>query len=642
MNVSSISPQLKDMRCPVPLRPIKAWLMWRYEQMPGEPKARKVPYYTDGTPRRRHGTPDDKARLVSFEAAKAAAIRKGFDGIGFATLEDWGVTVVDYDDAAPEDVEHLNAGTYAEFSPSGNGVHAFFFGVLRNRKSHQSQGWPWGFETFSRNGFVTFTGNILPDAPLDTITRIPEAVLQVYRERFPEGPSAGDKAPSGPEGYSLDQVKAWLEVLDPDMAYDDWLTIGMALEADFGGDGLELWDEWSSAGSKYPGSEALEQKWRSFGQRGGVTIGSLKKLAAAAGAVVGGPVASVEEFEDLGIDAEDVKRAARFEVIPAGEFIKRPPPQWIIKDVLPKADLGVVFGESGSGKSFVMIDIAMAVARGVPWRGRKVQQGRVVYVAAEGGGGFRNRLKAYAHQHDIDLGKVDFGVIHAVPNLLEKIDIKDMVRAIGKADLVVFDTFAQVTAGANENSGEDMGLALANARAIGHATGAVVILVHHSGKDASKGARGWSGIRAAADFELEVLRLEEKRWIRTTKQKDGDDEAQWGFGLGQVEVGVDEDGEAITSCVILEADAPVQGRGAKVKERRFGPWEAAVLEALAEFELAEDRVHRAELTARVVAAKPDGDMPDWRARESIGRALTSLKKASVIGEVADHVYRRWD
>ena len=88
-------------------------------------------------------------------------------------------------------------------------------------------------------------------------------------------------------------------------------------------------------------------------------------------------------------------------------------------------------------------------------------------------------------------------------------DISELVRAVtasGGADVIVVDTFAQVTPGANENAGEDMGLALANARALAAATGAVVVLIHHAGKDAAKGARGWSGIKAAADAEIEIIR----------------------------------------------------------------------------------------------------------------------------------------
>mgnify|MGYP003346413027 CR=1 FL=1 len=109
-------------------------------------------------------------------------------------------------------------------------------------------------------------------------------------------------------------------------------------------------------------------------------------------------------------------------------------------------------------------------------------------------------------------------------------------------DVVIVDTWAQTTPGANENSGEDMGKALAHCKGIHRATGAMVMLVHHSGKDASRGARGWSGLRAAADVELEVVRADEARSLTVTKLKDGEDGAEFAFRLESVVLGLDEDG----------------------------------------------------------------------------------------------------
>jgi RecA-family ATPase len=175
--------------------------------------------------------------------------------------------------------------------------------------------------------------------------------------------------------------------------------------------------------------------------------------------------------------------------VQAGSFASGKPMGWMIKDVLPRAEVVMVYGESGSGKSFVVLDLGGAVARGTEWRGKRTKKGRVVYVVAEGAAGFRNRLKAYAAKHGIDLTDLDVWVIHAAPNMLLKEDALDVCKSIlasGGADLVIVDTFAQVTPGANENAAEDMGKALAHCRGIHVATGAVVLLVHHSGKDQSR------------------------------------------------------------------------------------------------------------------------------------------------------------
>lgn len=247
----------------------------------------------------------------------------------------------------------------------------------------------------------------------------------------------------------------------------------------------------------------------------------------------------------------------RFAVQPAHVFADGPPPTWLIKGLLPKADLAVLFGESGSGKSFLALDLAVDVALGTPWRGKRTKRGRVVYIAAEGVGGFRNRLKALAMQRGLALDEIPVGVIPDAPDMLARADALDVAKAIvaaGGADLVVVDTWARVTSGANENSGEDMGRALNHCKGIHTATGALVLLVHHSGKDASKGARGWSGLRAAADVELEVLRNDNARSVTVTKQKDAEDGAEFGFRLNTVVLGVDSDGEEITSCVVAYND----------------------------------------------------------------------------------------
>jgi hypothetical protein len=170
--------------------------------------------------------------------------------------------------------------------------------------------------------------------------------------------------------------------------------------------------------------------------------------------------------------------------------------------------LAVMFGESGSGKSFAL-DLAVATWLGTPWRDRRVREGRWPTSQPKGQGAFACRLKALcaAARH-----RARAHCAHGAgrcPQLDGKQDALDVARAIvaaGGAQLVIVDTFAQVMPGANENAGEDVGRALKHCKGIHRATGAMVLLVHHSGKDASRGARGWSGLRAATDVELEVVR----------------------------------------------------------------------------------------------------------------------------------------
>jgi KaiC/GvpD/RAD55 family RecA-like ATPase len=610
-NVHRITPHLRDVEAPAAIRDLPAWVIWRFEDNPGGGKPRKVPYYANGGKRHgEQGGPKDTSNLVTFDAAKAAAARRGYDGVGFAALQQFGICALDFDNCITDgkihpQVEALLSDSYAEFSPSGQGIRIFFKGDLGNGKAIRNV--DFGMECFSTRGFVTFTGNTLDITELlgntDVVAPLPEVVQQLHRERFTRNTSEPlETGTSGePAGLTMAQIEECLAALPTDLHYDDWLLVGMAIHCETQGEGFEIWEDWSGHSPKYTNREYNEERWRSFGKGSGnqVTGRSLVHLANEHGAKIrlNGP-ASMEEFEALGEEydgdfekleplAGTEEKPMRFQVLSASEFTNRPAPSWIIKHVLPKAELVVLYGASGSGKTFMALDMAGAIARGVDWRGKKVKQGRVVYIAAEGAGGFRNRVQAYAQQHELDLEALNIGVIHAAPNLLLKEDALDVAKAIkaaGGADVVVVDTFAQTTPGANENAGEDMGKALAHCKGIHRATGAVVVLVHHAGKDPTKGARGWSGLRAAADAELEVVRGTTGRALRLSKQKDGEDELEWGFDLEQVQIGVDEDLEPITSCVVIEAQMPVINAG---PVRKLGPVEKAVNDVIQEFAIAQ-------------------------------------------------------
>lgn len=639
MNTVTSIEAVAHITCPDALRDLPGWLIWRFEpnDNPGG-KPRKVPYYANGGRRAGvQGRPEDREALTSFDAARAAAARRGFDGVGLAPLPDFGVVALDFDNCVaggeirPEVLDLLST-SYAEFSPSGNGIRAFFRGQLGNLKAH---GEPFGFETFSSKGFVTFTGNVLPSVEIlgneNEIAPVDQPVLALVAKRFKrelelkDGPANSDTPPLGMTPAQIDQA---LEVLPSDLDYDTWVQVGMALHHETGGTGFELWDAWSQRSSKYTEREYGMARWNSFGKGDGkvVTARSLVRLANEHGAHLDLSMASADEFDSIGTADFPTGAAAplkppRFTPVSVGEFAGRPPPTWVIKGVLPKAELVVLYGESGSGKSFMALQLAGAISRGVPWRGHRVKQGRVVYIAAEGTGGFRNRCVAYAQAEGIDLADLPLDIIADAPNLLLKEDAKDVAKAIGKADVVFVDTWAQVTPGGNENAGEDMGKALSHCKGIRRATGAVVVLVHHSGKDASKGARGWSGLRAAADAELEVVRSPGGRMMRTAKQKDGADDLQWGFALETVQLGVDEDLDPITSCIVVDAEVPT----ARVL-KAMGPKEAIVNEVIQEFAKAQTK--GIEVTAVIVEAVKRMDPPQEGKRDTrkqhARRALESL------------------
>ena len=624
--VATIAPQHRSIEVPEELQALPGWLVWRYEQYPGEPKPRKVPYYVDGG--RRYGvqgSPQDRGKLTTFAMARDEAMKRNFDGIGLALMPDWGVTALDFDKcvgpngALPHEIVEIIGDTYSEYSPSGEGVRAFVRGDLGNHKSH-AEGGRYGFETFNTNGFVTITGRHTPYCEImgleNTIAPASQQVIDLAARRFVRTASVGTDDPAdfmiGHEpklGLTIDRMQELLGALDADMGREDWIKVGMALHHECEGDdtGFELWDDWSSEGATYPGTEGLRMQWDSFDRRVGsgqrqITMATVIKMVKRAGgsaSVNPTQAVSVNELKHVVEMATETAAAnpttgmrtpvdfdGKFHVVSAGDLARRKPGDWLIKGVLPQAEIAVLFGASGSGKSFVGIDLLAAIARGQAWRGRKSKKGRALVIAAEGGGAFGKRIEAYARHHEMNADDLEMGIIVAPPNFMLKEDITELVKAVtaaGGASVIMVDTYAQVTPGANENAGEDMGLALANARALAEATGALVILVHHSGKDAHRGSRGWSGIKAAADVEIEVLRHENgSREIRITKMKDGDDGLAWGFKLEIVEVGIDDDGEVITSCVAIEAEMPASNADDKPRKgiKKLGRVATHILETI--------------------------------------------------------------
>ena len=445
---------------------------------------------------------------------------------------------------------------------------------------------------------------------------LPDALLQLWQAEATVQEPAATAAPSG---AAPERIRGILSRIDPDIDYNDWAKVGAALHHESAGAswGLDLWDEWSATGSKYKSRDDLVPHWRSWGRYQGRMV-TLQWLMGQAGGV------DADDFDDLTVVPQQPPKPPRFEIVSLTDFSAGSPPEWIVKHWIARAGLGIIYGESGAGKSFIMLDLAMHIATGRPWNAKRVRQGRVVYICAEGQAGFRNRVRAYCQQHEIDPATVQIGVISDVPNLLLQDHqlLSERVNAWGGADVVIIDTLAQTTPGSNENSSEDMGKALSHIRAMHSATGAMMLLVHHAGKDLTRGARGWSGIKAAADSEIEITRDGDQRQVRVSKQKDGEDGLGLHFVLREVALGFDSDGDAITSCIVEYVDPPAQGKA----REPGGTWPVMVWRAVLEMhELTGDGADREAVLQRAIDQMPRDPDKDRR-RENARRALEGLVK----------------
>lgn len=256
--------------------------------------------------------------------------------------------------------------------------------------------------------------------------------------------------------------------------------------------------------------------------------------------------------------------------------------EWLIKGIITRGEVSIWWGQPGCGKSFILTDAALGIARGGivdgRWFGQRVKQGLVIYQAGEGGLGLKRRLRAYRQFHNIPPGAdLPFILLPSRINLWEADTDTDRFIEEIKAwkqfydaplELVVIDTMAAASTGANENASEDVGRVLQRCHRIAEQTGAHVALVHHTPKGGGS-ERGWSGIRGNVESSIEIIRTNDKieeeypnggrkvrdrreMWIR--KQKDGEDGACWSFFLKPVELGKDQHGDAITSCVVGRKD----------------------------------------------------------------------------------------
>lgn len=244
---------------------------------------------------------------------------------------------------------------------------------------------------------------------------------------------------------------------------------------------------------------------------------------------------------------------------------------YLVKGVLQRRSHAVLYGAPGQGKTFVALDIAYHVASGRDWQGHRVAKGLALYLAFEGVGGISRRGAALMRHYGND--DVPLYVEAADYNLREPAGRKalgDMMAGLPeKPALIVIDTLARAMKGGDENSAQDMGALNDAVGALIEATGACVLVIHHSGKNKASGARGSSALLGAIDTELEVADYA----ITPTKQRDLEMLDPMGFRLHPILLGTDEDGDDITSCVVMPVKVVPNSAGAKLRGNMRRAWD---------------------------------------------------------------------
>lgn len=313
---------------------------------------------------------------------------------------------------------------------------------------------------------------------------------------------------------------------------------------------------------------------------------------------------------------------------------------WAVKHILPADSVGVMFGGSGTFKSFIALDLALHVAHGLPWCGKKTKRGPVIYIAAEGGAGLWRRIEAWHKERRLSFDSIE---MYVVPVSLDL--IQDSMAVVSAAErvgvmpaLVVVDTMSQTFSG-EENSANEVANYL---RVLGTSFRAIwraaVLVLHHSGHMATERPRGSSAIRANVDFMFGVFRDEQEMLARVEchKQKDGDQFKELPFALNLLQLGFDEDGDAINSLVARHIETEEELQARKESEASRGACgQDKVLFSLAQLGMTYEALRMAYYSTFPAGTKPH------TMKVAMQRAWKNLELQGKVGKGKDPKTNLW-
>jgi hypothetical protein len=236
--------------------------------------------------------------------------------------------------------------------------------------------------------------------------------------------------------------------------------------------------------------------------------------------------------------------------------------QDLVRNLLPLIGLVVIYGPPKSGKSFWLLDLFLHIALGWQYRGRRVFQGSVIYIAGEGAEGVRRRIEAFRRWHRLEGKRVPFFLLTVPPDLINDVDalIQQIAEQLAIAGFdrpvaIAVDTLNRTLVG-SESRDEDMGAYIKALGKIIETFKCAVCVVHHTGKDERVGPRGHNSLSAAADIQIKVSRSD--GGIISAKvelAKDSAEGEQVASLLQPLDLGTDEYGDAISSCVVIQVSA---------------------------------------------------------------------------------------
>jgi hypothetical protein len=283
-----------------------------------------------------------------------------------------------------------------------------------------------------------------------------------------------------------------------------------------------------------------------------------------------GPKGDVSDWIAAGGTADELERLAagaardggpepRFRLVRFRDIRLGTSSYWLIKDIIPREGLVVVWGSPICGKTFFVYDLVMHVALGREYRGKRVEQGTVVYVAAEGELGIKARVEAFRKKRmngedpPFYLLTTRLDLVAEIDELI--VDIRAQLLPADRCSAIVLDTLNRTIHG-SESRDEDMGAYRAAADRLREEFHCAAIIIHHCGVNGDR-PRGHTSLTGAADAQIATKRDAEKNILATVEYvKDGAEGLTIASRLEAVMVGTDDNGDEIWSCVIEPVDAP--------------------------------------------------------------------------------------
>ncbi len=257
----------------------------------------------------------------------------------------------------------------------------------------------------------------------------------------------------------------------------------------------------------------------------------------------------------FGPDTSNEYKSQQFELKNFEQLLELEDPKFIVEDMLLDNSFAMVFGATGSFKSTVVLDMCVCIQHQLPWQGKKTEQRNVAFFSHEDGSGFKKRFLAATSRYSITDPVIYWD--DKVPNLIDQKGLTSYIEELKSKEigLVVIDTFAYSIAGAEENSSKEMGLAVESIKLLSDSIDGTVLIVHHTGKNADRGARGSSVIKAATDSEFKIESDESEIEVASTKQRHCEQAPPMFLKSEVVPVG------NATACVIKKSAASPFKRG---------------------------------------------------------------------------------